>query len=115
MPWSMNSPPLDGTGGKRLRRSSHRRNRRLRRGAKVTVSGDAVRLDATIARPAGHSTVTTLDEMQDALMKLELPGGVPPVWILTNTGSSDDAGHGRYTHNSGDKDEWSLIWTKLDP
>ncbi|MBB5535660.1 hypothetical protein GGD55_002364 [Rhizobium giardinii] len=48
-------------------------------------------------------------------MKLELPGGVPPVWILTNTGSSDDAGHGRYTHNSGDKDEWSLIWTKLDP
>ncbi|MBB5535663.1 hypothetical protein GGD55_002367 [Rhizobium giardinii] len=58
--------------------------------------------------------VTTLDEMQDELMKLELPGGVPPVWILTNTGSSDDAGNGCYTHNAGGENEWSLTWTKLD-
>jgi hypothetical protein len=49
--------------------------------------------------------VTTLDEMQDALIKLELPGGVPPAWILTNTGFSDVAGFGRYTHNAGGKDE----------
>ncbi len=41
--------------------------------------------------------VTTLEEMQETLMVLELPGGVPPAWILTNTGSSDDAGHGHYT------------------
>ncbi len=58
--------------------------------------------------------VTTLEEMQETLMVLELPGGVPPAWILTNTGSSDDAGHGHYTHNAGGNDEWSLTWTRLD-
>ncbi len=70
----------------------------------------------TLRAPGVHDLqrVTTLDEMQDALMKLELPGGVPPAWILTNTGSGDAAGHGRYTHNAGGKDEWSLAWTMLD-
>ena len=57
--------------------------------------------------------VSTLGEMQDTLMTLELPGGVPPAWILTNTGSSGDASHGRYIPNAGGKDEWCLSWTKL--
>jgi hypothetical protein len=70
----------------------------------------------TLRAPRIHDLrrVTTLDEMQDALINLELSGGVPPAWILTNTGFSDVAGHGRYTHNAGGKDEWSLTWTKLD-
>jgi hypothetical protein len=57
--------------------------------------------------------VTTIDEMQDTLVRLELPGGVPPGWILTNTGASDEAGHG-HTHDADGVDEWSLTWTKLD-
>ena len=53
----------------------------------------------TLRAPGRHDLqrVTTLDEMQDTLMKLELPVEVPPGWILTNTGSSDDAGHGHYS------------------
>lgn len=58
--------------------------------------------------------VTTLDEMLDTLMMLELPGGVPPGWIMTNRWNGDIAGFGHYIHDSGSKVEWSLTWTKLD-
>ncbi len=77
--------PRHRDGGNQLAQASHRHGRRPRGGDKVTVSET-----------------------------LELPGGVAPAWILTNTGASDEAGHGHYAHNAGGVDEWSLTWTKLD-
>lgn len=58
--------------------------------------------------------VTTLAEMQDVLRILSMPGRAPPDWIIAGAENNEIAGHGRYTHNEGGKDAWTLIWTKLD-
>jgi hypothetical protein len=58
--------------------------------------------------------VTTLAEMQETLRILELPGVAPPDWIVANIWSDNIPAHGQYTHDEGGKDEWSLIWTKVD-
>lgn len=55
--------------------------------------------------------VTTAREMKDLLRILDLPGVSPPDWVLIEAGHDE---HGRYTHNEGGDDEWSLKWTKLD-
>jgi hypothetical protein len=58
--------------------------------------------------------VTTLAEMQDTLMTLELPGVSSPDWIVSNASKHNVPGHGHFTHNEGGADEWSLTWTKVD-
>ncbi len=58
--------------------------------------------------------VTTLTELHDILQTLELPGTAPPDWVLMGAWSEEVAGRGRYTHNKGCKDEWSLTRTKVD-
>lgn len=58
--------------------------------------------------------VTTLAELRDILDILELPGIAPPDWVIMDSGSNEVAGHGRYTHNEGGKDEWSISWTLVD-
>lgn len=56
--------------------------------------------------------VTTLAELHDILDMLELPGIAPPHWAIMDSGSV--TGHGRYTHDEGGKDEWSISWTLVD-
>lgn len=58
--------------------------------------------------------VTTLDELEDVLRTLELPGIAPPHWVVMSTHGDEIAGHGRYVHNEGSKDEWSLTWTTVN-
>lgn len=58
--------------------------------------------------------VTTLAELRDILEILELPGTAPPDWVVMGAWNDEVAGRGRYTHNKGCKDEWSLTWTKVD-
>ncbi len=70
---------------------------------KVTVSNDAICLDATSAWAQG-----SLTGHEPAAAKWS-----PPGWILTNTGQAI-CRPGHYTYNAGGEDEWSLIWTKLD-
>jgi hypothetical protein len=58
--------------------------------------------------------VTTLPELHDTLQTLNLPGIAPPEWVIKDAWRDQRAGHGRYVHNEGGRDEWSLIWTKDD-
>lgn len=58
--------------------------------------------------------VTTLAELRDILGILELPGIAPPDWVIMDAWSDEVAGHGRYTHDEGGKDEWSISWTTVD-
>lgn len=58
--------------------------------------------------------VTTLPELYDILQMLKLPGVAPPRWLTIDPWRDKIPGHGRYTHNEGGSDEWSLIWTKVD-
>jgi hypothetical protein len=57
--------------------------------------------------------VTTLAEMQDTLITQGLPGIAPPGWFVNNEWDDNIPRHGHYTHHER-KDEWSLIWTKID-
>lgn len=58
--------------------------------------------------------VTTLADLHDILQILELPGIAPPDWLVMGIWSDEIAWHGRYTHNKGCKDEWTLTWAKVD-
>jgi hypothetical protein len=55
--------------------------------------------------------VTTLDELRDHLLAMDLPGVAPPEFTTLDAEVND---HGIYTHNDGSMDEWSLTWTKVD-
>ncbi|KQV39991.1 MULTISPECIES: hypothetical protein [unclassified Rhizobium] len=54
--------------------------------------------------------VTTLAGLVEVLRILELPDVAPPEWVTFEGGNAD---HGKYTHNEGGDDEWSLTWTKV--
>jgi hypothetical protein len=58
--------------------------------------------------------VTTLAELHDILEILELPGVAPADWVTMDAWSNEIKGHGRYTHDEGGKDEWSISWTTVD-
>jgi hypothetical protein len=70
----------------------------------------------TIRVPGWHDLqkVTTLAELRDILEILELPGVAPPDWVIMGAWSDEVKGHGRYTHEVGGKEEWSISWTTVD-
>lgn len=57
--------------------------------------------------------VTTLPELHDVLQILKLPGIAPPEWVIKAAWRDQRGERGRYVHNEGGKDEWSLTWTKV--
>lgn len=58
--------------------------------------------------------VTTLAELHDILDILQLPGIAPPDWVIMDAWGAEVAGHGRYIHDEGGRNEWSLSWTTVD-
>ncbi|WP_082510066.1 MULTISPECIES: hypothetical protein [unclassified Rhizobium] len=54
--------------------------------------------------------VTTVACLVDVLRILDLPGVAPTDWVAFECCASD---HGKYTHNEGGDDEWSLKWTSV--
>ncbi|MDQ0323537.1 hypothetical protein QO002_005743 [Pararhizobium capsulatum DSM 1112] len=54
--------------------------------------------------------VTTIEEMHDVLRVLDLPGVVPPDCV---TWDAWNGARGRYTHDCGGDDEWSVSWTRV--
>lgn len=58
--------------------------------------------------------VTTLADLQDTLRILSMPGLAPPDWIIMGAEGEEFADHGRYIHNEGGKDEWSLNWKRAN-
>ncbi len=58
--------------------------------------------------------VTTLPELHDTLQILRLPGIAPPEWVIKDALRDQRGSRGRYVHNEGGRDEWSLVWTKVD-
>jgi hypothetical protein len=65
----------------------------------------------TISRPGRQDVkeVSDLAELRDYLCVLDLP--TPPDFVERDGEMYD---HGRFIHQSGSIDEWSLRWTKVD-
>lgn len=57
--------------------------------------------------------VTTLPELHDVLQMLKLPGIAPPAWLTMDPWREEPPEDGRYVHNEGGADEWSVVWTKV--
>ncbi|MDQ0323710.1 hypothetical protein QO002_005917 [Pararhizobium capsulatum DSM 1112] len=57
--------------------------------------------------------VSNLDELQQTLCVLDLPGRRPPAWIIYAARAAERDGMTEYIHNEGGRDEWRLTWRRV--
>ncbi len=58
--------------------------------------------------------VTDAEELEETLRILKLPGEKPTQWAWVLSENPEWGGQGRFVHNAGGEDEWSLTWSKID-
>jgi hypothetical protein len=55
--------------------------------------------------------VSGLDEMEETLRILDLPGVSPPDWIISEIVANGHEATGRWDHPGTEEERWSLTWT----